>query len=144
MRRRTFSSSPSKRARKLAWVPVVPLTPRNRRLLRAFSRLRRSISRSWVHRQARLPTVVNWAGLQVTASLTINLVDTADSYTLSVRCYSCIQFLTDGIEEWRRIFNIEILETRVTIVHTASIQLKNCSIMLQSLLMDKLNYCPTC
>ena len=28
----TLASSPSKRARKLAWVPVVPFTPRNRKL----------------------------------------------------------------------------------------------------------------
>lgn len=43
-------------------VPVVPLTPRNRRSSRARSRFLRSLSRSWIHRQARLPTVVSCAG----------------------------------------------------------------------------------
>lgn len=59
----TLSSSPSNRLRKLACVPVVPFTPRNRMFSQAFSRFRRSISKSWIHRHARFPTVVSWAGL---------------------------------------------------------------------------------
>ncbi|CAN8003318.1 unnamed protein product, partial [Ixodes hexagonus] len=58
----TLPWSPSKSCRKLAWVPVVPLTPRKRSLSRARSRFSKSISRSWTQRQARFPTVVSCAG----------------------------------------------------------------------------------
>lgn len=59
----TLSWSPWKSCRKLAWVPVVPLTPRKRRSSRARSRFLTSITKSCSHRHARFPTVVNWAGL---------------------------------------------------------------------------------
>lgn len=58
----TLSWSPPNMARNEAWVPVVPLTPRKPRSARARVRLRRSQRRSWIQRQARLPTVVSWAG----------------------------------------------------------------------------------
>lgn len=61
---RTLSWSPSKSCKKLACVPVVPFTPRNLNSSRARSRLWRSMQRSWIHRQQRLPTVVSWAGLK--------------------------------------------------------------------------------
>ena len=60
----TLLESPSNSCRKLACVPVVPLTPRNLRSSRARCMFRRSMSSSWIHRHARLPTVVNWAGLE--------------------------------------------------------------------------------
>jgi len=60
----TLPESPSKSWRKLAWVPVVPLTPRNLRSVRFLFRFLRSIRRSDTHRQVRLPTVVSCAGLK--------------------------------------------------------------------------------
>lgn len=59
----TLSWSPWKSCRKLAWVPVVPFTPRKRRSSRARCRLRMSMVRSCSHKHARFPTVVSWAGL---------------------------------------------------------------------------------
>ena len=45
----TFAWSPSKRDRKLAWVPVVPFTPRKPRSSRARLRFRRSQRSSYPH-----------------------------------------------------------------------------------------------
>ncbi len=58
----TLAPSPSNSSRKLAWVPVVPLMPRTGVVAMRWSRSSRSSSRSCSHRQARLPTVVGWAG----------------------------------------------------------------------------------
>ena len=58
----TFSSSPSNSSMKLAWVPVVPLVPRKRRVATWYSRFSMSIISSFIHSVARLPTVVSWAG----------------------------------------------------------------------------------
>ncbi|CUS13017.1 unnamed protein product [Tuber aestivum] len=59
----TLSWSPLKIARKEACVPVVPFTPRKPRSERARVRLRRSMRRSWIQRQARFPTVfVDYVG----------------------------------------------------------------------------------
>jgi len=57
-----LSASPSKRERKEAIVPVVPFDPRKGTRSRASSTRARSSRRSWIQRQARLPTVVGWAG----------------------------------------------------------------------------------
>ena len=59
---RTLAWSPSKSVRKLAWVPVVPLTPRQRTVARRCAISARSRTRSCAQRQARLPTVVSCAG----------------------------------------------------------------------------------
>ena len=59
---RTFSWSPWKSSRKLACVPVVPFEPRALRLARRCSISARSMTKSYAQRQARLPTVVGWAG----------------------------------------------------------------------------------
>ncbi len=59
----TFLWSPLKSWRKLAWVPVVPLTPRKRMSSHVRCSALRSSSKSWIHIQARLPTVVSCAGL---------------------------------------------------------------------------------
>ena len=59
----TLEWSPLKRVKKLACVPVVPLTPRNRRSPLVRWRLRISITKSLAHKQALFPTVVNCAGL---------------------------------------------------------------------------------
>lgn len=59
---RTFAWSPSNKAKKEAWVPVVPLTPRKPKSSLARWRLRKSHKSSWIQRVARLPTVVSWAG----------------------------------------------------------------------------------
>lgn len=64
----TLPWSPWKSCRKLAWVPVVPLTPRKRRSLRARCRFRMSMAKSCSQRHARFPTVVSWAGLRRGAS----------------------------------------------------------------------------
>ena len=56
------SASISPRARKLACVPVVPLTPRKGSSLRRKSRSCKSSMSSCSQRHARLPTVVSWAG----------------------------------------------------------------------------------
>ena len=59
----TLSWSPSNSSRYDACVPVVPFTPRNLSSFLTRSALPRSSSRSCIHRHARLPTVVSWAGL---------------------------------------------------------------------------------
>ena len=46
-----------------ACVPVVPFTPRKRRLSRTVRRAFSSIRRSWIHKQALFPTVVSCAAL---------------------------------------------------------------------------------
>ena len=61
----TLAWSPSNRVRKEAWVPVVPLTPRNLRSPRTRCRLWRSVIRSLIQRHALFPTVVSCAGLKV-------------------------------------------------------------------------------
>src|SRR5208337_3720003 len=58
----TLASSPLNRAKKLAWVPVVPLTPRNLSSERRRSISDRSRISSWHQSVARLPTVTSWAG----------------------------------------------------------------------------------
>lgn len=73
----TLSWSPWKSCRKLAWVPVVPFTPRKRRSSRARWRFRMSMARSWSHRHALLPTVVNWAGLVEVGRLYIWIYESA-------------------------------------------------------------------
>ena len=72
---------PPKRARKLAWVPVVPFTPRNFKSLQALFRLLKSISRSDSQIEARLPTVVNCAGLKQKQAYPRFTVDTARLFT---------------------------------------------------------------
>ena len=55
-------SSPSKSARKLAWVPVVPLTPRNLSSADPLFDLAQVEDQLWHQSVARLPTVTSWAG----------------------------------------------------------------------------------
>ena len=45
-----------------ACVPVVPLLPSMRRFSMRYSTSFKSISSSFIHRVARLPTVTGWAG----------------------------------------------------------------------------------
>ena len=60
---RTLAWSPSKSVRKLACVPVVPLTPRRRRVAEPMVDLLEVEQRGpGATEQARLPTVVSWAG----------------------------------------------------------------------------------
>ena len=73
----TLAWSPSNRVRKEAWVPVVPLTPRNLRSPRTRCRLWRSVIRSLIQRHALFPTVVSCAGLKVCVCMhAINLCRT--------------------------------------------------------------------
>lgn len=74
----TLLWSPSKSCRKLAWVPVVPFTPRKRRSSRARSRFCRSMHKSWIHKQQRFPTVVSCAGLKTTKNR-MRLIDNLHS-----------------------------------------------------------------
>ena len=59
---RIFCSSPSNSSIKLAWVPVVPLAPRSASPAVRWRSSSQSIYSSFIHRVARLPTVVSWAG----------------------------------------------------------------------------------
>lgn len=77
----TLLWSPSKSCRKLAWVPVVPFTPRKRRSSRARSRFCRSMHKSWIHKQQRFPTVVSWAGLKTTKNTTWLIEDLHKHHT---------------------------------------------------------------
>lgn len=69
---RTFEWSPLNNWRNDAWVPVVPLTPRNFNCRFTRSKFFKSINRSWIHIHARLPTVVNCAGLWIQRKMNIS------------------------------------------------------------------------
>ena len=58
----TSRGHPQTAPEKLAWVPVVPLGTQKRLDPIRYSRSSRSSSSSCIHRVARLPTVVGWAG----------------------------------------------------------------------------------
>lgn len=85
----TLLWSPSKSCKKLAWVPVVPFTPRKRRSSRARSRLCRSMHKSWIHKQQRFPTVVSCAGLETTQNRTWLTGNLHNLRMNTVRCRVC-------------------------------------------------------
>ena len=66
----TFEWSPLDKAKNDAWVPVVPLTPRNGSQAATRRTSSRSSAKSCAHKQARLPTVTGWSDLKVRVAKT--------------------------------------------------------------------------